>query len=47
VPLGKFGLRHAVLVGDRGQQPLCRLVFLDIVEGVLEFFDGDLVEIVD
>jgi len=44
MPLGKFGLRDAVFVRDRSQQPLRRLVSVGVVKRVLEFFDGDFVE---
>jgi hypothetical protein len=44
VPLGEFGLRDAVPVRDRRQQPFRRLLPLDSIEGTLQFFDSDLVE---
>jgi hypothetical protein len=44
VPLAKFGLRDAVFVRNCHQYPLRWLLSLDVVECVLKFFDGNLVE---
>jgi len=46
VPLGTLGLRHAGLVFDRREQPLCPLISIPLVEGVLTFSDRGLVEYV-
>lgn len=46
VPLGKLGLRDAVFVRNCGCQLLCRLLSLFVVECLLQFLDGDLVEMI-